>query len=151
MSYSPSQVKSRDCHSQAPGHCHDLLYTLDECVPETVSQLAGVRVTKQPLGGLLCFRLPSMGKEIMLPGEALLQFFLFGLYASDVLGHSQFEWLAEKELIGDKLRNVSHKGSSSDSFNLNLLFRSSLFKATFVAVVLVYGIPFLFQEKDLRT
>lgn len=66
------------------------------------------------------------------------------MYASDVLGHSQFEWLAEKELIGDKLRNVSHKGNSSDSFNLNLLFRSSLFKATFVTIVLVYGIPLLF-------
>lgn len=82
-----------------------------------------------------------------------MQFFLFGLYTFDVLRRSQFEWLVVEELK-DKSRNVSHEGNSSDDFNLNLLFRSGLFKATFLALVLVYGhSPFLLGKgfEDLMT
>lgn len=54
--------------------------------------------------------------------------FSFWLNASGVLGQSQSEWLAEKELLGEESRTVSHESNSSASLNLHFLLKSSFLK-----------------------
>lgn len=61
------------------------------------------------------------------PRKGALIIFSFWLNASGVLGQSQSEWLAEKQLL-EESRTVSHESNSRGSLNLHFLLKSSFLK-----------------------
>lgn len=85
-------------------------------------------MTELALLGLLGFCFSKYGKGDHVPRKGALILFSFWLNTSGVLGQSQSEWLAEKELLGEESRTVSHESNSSASFNLHFLLKSSFLK-----------------------